>query len=319
MESIYLAIASYRDPLLQSTIDDAFSKAARPEVLSVGCFIQVLDTDPALHKHLITNDYGGRVKYKVAPAGKIFSVTKCRNVSMKWLAPEHNYVLQIDAHTRFEKDWDVTLLKQFSELSDNKAILSCYPHEWIRENGWDVYLNWSYTHIALCSYNTKEAKQSFMDTYDLVPTLLDMPRENPLPAKNWYISGAFIFAPADFFRAVRQPDWIAFWGEELFYSLLAFTNGWTVYAPCNRPIYSLYAKPAAKETHSAHKIWEDFPLEWHAAHKAGAKKLVASIINKTTGEGYLGTERPIEELYEFLGYNLSELLQEWSDEYETLH
>lgn len=319
MVKIYIAIASYRDQFLQSTIDDAFAKAAYSDSLSVGCFIQVLDNDPNFYEHLITNDYGGRVRYKVAPAGNIFSVSKCRNLALKWLTSEHDYVLQIDSHTRFEKDWDKTLLTELSKTANDKAILSCYPPQWFPKRGWDIYVNWSFTHWPMCSYNTEEAKKAFMATYDLVPTLLDIPRSDTLPAKSWYMSGAFIFAPAEYYLTVKQPDWIAFWGEELFQSLVTFTNGWDVYAPYNRPIYSVYPQDINKDEIKLNKIWEDFPENWGASHRKGAKHLVKSIIDKTTGVGYFGTARPVEELYEFLGYNLGEILQKWSDEYEALH
>lgn len=45
MNKIYVSIASYRDPYLQSTIDSLFLEADNPENITVGCFIHALENE----------------------------------------------------------------------------------------------------------------------------------------------------------------------------------------------------------------------------------------------------------------------------------
>lgn len=267
---------------------------------------------------LVVNDYGGKVRYKAVPAGKIFSVTKCRNLALKWLTNEHDYVLQIDSHSRFEKNWDELLVKEAQSLVDSTAILSCYPPAWYPQNNMDVYINHSFTHWARPTYNTESSKKSFLGTYDLCPSLEDVMRENFMPVKSWHVSAAFIFAPANYFLTVKHPDWISFWGEELFHSLMAYTHGWDIYVPYIRPVYSLYPQDIS-DTHVLHKVWKDFSEEWHSRHYYTTNHLIDSILRKTTGPGYLGTVRELDGLYEYLGYDLGNLFETWRNERKTVH
>ena len=315
---LYVAIASYRDYFLQSTIDSLFTNAQFPELITVGCFIQVMDNDPLISTQIVTNTHNGKVKYKVVNAGKIFSITRCRNNALKWLTNEHDYVLQIDSHSRFEKNWDVSLIKEIQSLTDPMPILSCYPPAWYPQNGLDVYVNHSFTHWAKPTYNSEPSKSSFMGTYDLCPSLEDLPREGTMPAQSWHVSAAFLFAPAVYFLTIKHPNWISFWGEELFHSLVAYTHGWNVYAPYTRPVYILYPQDVS-DTHVLNKVWKDFFQEWHSRHYTSTDHLIDSIIDRTTGPGYLGTSRDLDELYKYLGYDLGNLFEDWRRERKALH
>jgi hypothetical protein len=315
---VYLSIASYRDPLLQSTIDSAFSNARFPEDLEVGCFIQIKEDDPDSVQHQITDTHQNRVHYEVAAAGKIFSVTYCRNRANTWLKPSHKYVLQVDSHTRFEKDWDQKLIEEQKNLSSKKVLLSSYLLGWVPlEGGIEFSQPHTPEHYSIATYNNKDAKNFFFDSYELVPNLKGGSRSSRSAVKSWYTCGHFLFGPADYFLQVQQPDWILFWGEELYHSLVAFTHGWDVYAPYSMPLRHMF--PQDVPHLELNKIWKDFPDEWHGRRIDSTDKVIDAIIDKITGPDYLGTDRSLDELYGYLGYDLGELFESWRNEYRALH
>lgn len=315
---VYLSIASYRDPLLQSTIDSAFLNARFPEALEAGCFIQIKQDEQASVKYQVTNNYSGRVHYKVATAGEIFSVTYCRNKANSWLKPQHSYVLQIDSHTRFEKDWDQKLIEEQQNLFSKKTLLSSYLPGWTPSvGGVDFLQDHNPSYYSTAHYSNEVAKRSFFNTYELVPKLEGSPRPTKTAIKSWYTCGHFLFGPASYFLEVSQPDWILFWGEELYHSLMAFTHGWDVYSPYNMPLRHMF--PQDVPHLELNKIWKDFPVEWHSRKADSTDKVIDAIINRTIGPNYLGASRPLDCLYDYLGYDLGKLLESWRDEYRSLH
>lgn len=322
---MYLSIASYRDPMLQSTIDSAFKNADNPEKLKVGCFISAYLKD---EKHLILNDYDKKVSFEVEEPGKIFSITRARNKSIQWLKEQYEYVIQVDSHTRFLKSWDTQLINCYEDLESDKAILSGYIPGWIpKENGNEFYhkfngIEW----FPFLTYNIGKSKNCFFDTYEIVPD--QFLRHNPgkKTIMNWHMAGMFIFSTYEYFSTILQPEWICFWGEELYNSLVAFTNGWDVYYPEIMPLRQMYPQDLSKEENikyfdnpiGPNKNWRDFP-SWTIEEKASTDRIIDAILQRKTGLGYLGTSRDLDKLYELLGYDIGKLLESWRNEYKQIH
>ncbi len=309
---IYVSIASYRDPLVQSTIDNLFITSSGSHVINVGVFVQEFSTDPIS----ITNTYGGKVNYESKLPGCVFSVSKCRSLANKWLDESYDYVLQIDAHSRFENNWDDILVKEHKKTeqrTDSNVLFSTYLPGWtpfLKE----LLFSYDASVISNVNYNNKVAKKSLFDTYELVPYLEVQMRDNYLSTKNWYTCGHFIFGPAKYFLDVVQPSWILFWGEELYHSLMAFTNGWDVYVPYNLPVRHMYPQDV-KNDMVLNKLWDDFQLEWELNKMPSTDLVIDNILNKLTGKEHFGTTRSVDELYSYLGYDIGKLLDSWREEY----
>jgi hypothetical protein len=77
MEKIYIAVPSFKDKFLQSTIDDLFDKAAHPSRVYVGAFIQI-DPNDKNHEALITDDHEGQVFYEYANVGTVLTIAGAR-------------------------------------------------------------------------------------------------------------------------------------------------------------------------------------------------------------------------------------------------
>ena len=318
---IYVAIASYRDPLLQSTIDSAFASADFPENLVVGCFVQVISSDPNAKAHEVLDDFDGAVHSEVVEAGELFSVAECRNRALQWLTDDIDFVLQIDSHMRFEYGWDTELISALASTADPKGVLSAYLCGWYPiDASTDAYRK-NVRGFTSSSFNDGGSRKSFFNSYELVPNPIGVPYpERGLPPKalrGWYLAGHFTFGPREFFEECKQATWILFWGEELFHSLRAFTLGWNVYTPWYRPLFHMFPQDVPQV--DLNKIWKDFPDRWWTTLAGTTDRIMMAVINNVVDDNHLFSKRPLEELYDLLGYRLDTLFKEWQDEYRSSH
>ena len=60
---------------------------------------------------------------------------------------------------------------------------------------------------------------------------------------------------------------------------------------------------------------QDFPDIWEKEKLKSTDRVIDAISSGRIGDEYFGTERPIEELYDFLGYNMAQMFPEWRDKY----
>lgn len=303
-KKIYVSLASYRDPYLQSTIDSLFCEADRPENIRVGCFIHHLpDEVDAL---TLQRTYDDKVKYAMEPAGTLFSVTECRNRSLAWLDDSYDYVLQIDAHTRFDAGWDTQLIDLIESIEDKKPILSAALSIFdILPDGTEVK---TYLKSAKSFYlNNDDARRAFLRAYDLAPNGIILPLIEGKPyALGWYMTGHFMFAPAEYFKTIKQPDWVVFWGEEIINGVRAFTAGWNVYVPEDIPLYHLYSQVIKRP-----RLWEDFPDGFYSRREKTTDKIIDILTGKDIQPEDLFYERSLDELWERVGHNLGTLFEGW--------
>lgn len=308
-KKIYVSIASYRDPFLQRTIDSLYCTAKYPENITVGCFINAFPEE--LPERVPLNRYGYKVHYETEAPGSVFSVTECRNRCLKWLDDSYEYVLQVDAHTVFDNHWDEYLINLISSIDYEKPILSGALSSYgVYPDGTEIR---EYVSLARSFFLTNpDTKRAYLNAADLAPngTALE-----PLPGKTyahgWYIAGHFIFAPAQYFREIPQPEWVLFWGEEVINSVRAFTAGWNVYIPVDIPLYHLDENLTFT---GRPRLWQDFPDGWFPRREPTADKIIDIMNSKNIGEGDLFYERTLEQLYDHIGTDLGKLFDEWRTE-----
>lgn len=311
--SIYVSIASYRDPLLQSTIDSLFENAVHPDLISVGCFIQAFPADTNCG---ITNTYGDKVKFAIAIPGNVFSVTSCRVSANQWLNDEA-YVLQVDSHSRFDYGWDKTLIEALEGLAET-AVLSSYLPGWYPDTSGEEQRHPVHSNTYLLpTFLGEYPRSAFFNSYELVPALEAHEKSPDLAQRSWYICGHFVFSHAKFFKDVLQPSWILFWGEELYYSLLAASYGWEIWTPPKLPIYHLY--PQDVPHLSLNKLWKDFPDRWDALRYRSTDLVIDAITARRSGVGYFKEVELLNNVYDFIGYDLGELLDGWRTDYKAIH
>jgi hypothetical protein len=301
---IYVSIASYRDPYLQSTIDSLFCEADNPDNITVGCFIHALEKEFETLK--LERVYDEKVKYEIEIPGQIFSVTECRNRCLKWLDDSYDYVLQIDSHSRFDQGWDTKLIKMLKSTNDNKAILSgALPVFDILEDGTEIKKQQNYPVSFIMHSDT--TKENLLHSYDLSPRgqiLTTLP--NKEYAIDWYLAGHFMFSLSEYFKKIPQPDWVLFWGEEVLNGVRAFTAGYNVYIPKNVPIYHLYSDRIKRP-----RLSQDFPKEYFPKRDYTTNRIIDILIGKDIKKDDIFYERSMSDFYIHVGYNLGEFFDFW--------
>ena len=101
---IFISIASYQDPLLETTIRSAYENSANPELLRFGVCDQ---SSHPLDLDLIT--FSNQISYEHIDPQLSQGPCWARARVQKFYNNE-TYYLQIDSHMQFEQDWDSYML-----------------------------------------------------------------------------------------------------------------------------------------------------------------------------------------------------------------
>jgi len=296
---IYVAIASYRDSLLVSTIESLYKNASSPENITVGCFIQSYEVDRAVETP-IKHHLGDNVYYQVVNPGEIFSITQCRNNALQFLSEEHTYVLQVDSHTRFHKDWDSVLLNYIKDLPLKSAI-STYLPSWVPMPGGEEVVN---VNNGFFEPNfTEMSRDALINNKSIVPENITVKSDSNFLYKSWYLAAHCIFAKKELFKYINQQDWVMFWGEEFINSLTAASEGWDVYLPYNPPLSHMY--PQHVESYmTLNKVFKDFPDEWFKKSATTTQTILYMLNNVVERKGF--DQTGIDKISAHLGYDLTD-------------
>ena len=113
MNTIFIQIASYRDPQLLPTIKSILENAKYPKNLRFGICRQYHPED----------GFDSLDEYKDDNRFRVIDVLYSESKGVCWarnqvqqLYKNEKYTLQIDSHMRFEKNWDDVLIKMLKEL-----------------------------------------------------------------------------------------------------------------------------------------------------------------------------------------------------------
>lgn len=131
MYKIFINIASYRDPDLVNTIEDAYDKAQNPDNI----FIGVSEQDDSHNNKL---DSYKNIKYTFRHFSKSKGTGWHRNEINKNLYEGEDFSLTIDSHSRFKKNWDTTYIEKYLSFEEN-IILTGFPPHFDFEENYDTY------------------------------------------------------------------------------------------------------------------------------------------------------------------------------------
>ncbi|MBM3590746.1 MAG: hypothetical protein FJX30_05195 [Alphaproteobacteria bacterium] len=134
-DTIFVQIASYRDPELQHTLQDLFKKAKRPENIFVGICHQY-DMKGDEDNHLFTVPFPRKNQIRIDAIDYRQSNGCCfaRNRSQK-LWKNEKWTLMIDSHSRFKENWDEILVCDIKKINKgSKVLFTGYPHHYNPED-----------------------------------------------------------------------------------------------------------------------------------------------------------------------------------------
>lgn len=241
-ERIFVQIASYRDPDCQTTINDLFAMARRPERIFVGVCLQVVpDTDRECL--LETSSRPDQVRIKEYHVRDARGVCWARHQTQKLWAGEE-YTLQIDSHMRFEEGWDEALLQMLRDCP-GRSVLTTYPP------------GFTPPRTLVRNHFPKPTANKFDDNRILIfgsfaYTDVDLPAK---PMQHAFLAAGFVFAPSSIISEVPYDPLLYFNGEEASMAARLWTHGYDLYAPNRAVIYHNYERQSAPRHWSDDKDW----------------------------------------------------------------
>jgi glycosyltransferase involved in cell wall biosynthesis len=245
--TIFIQIASYRDPQLLPTIKDCIEKAKYPENLRFGIAWQHSEED----EWDTLDEYKDDSRFKIVDINYKDSQGACwaRNQLQQRYEGE-KYTLQLDSHHRFIQNWDnelIGMVKQLQKKGHKKPLLTSYISSFDPDNDPEgrVMEPWWMTFDRFIP----EGAIFFLPA--TIPGWRDM--TEPLPAR--FYSAHFCFTLGQFCTEVPHDPLYYFHGEEISIAVRAFTHGYDLFHPHKVVCWHEYTRKGRT------KQWDDDP-EW---------------------------------------------------------
>lgn len=301
--TIFISIASYRDPELERTIRSALENAANPQDLHFGVMLQEFEKyEPDLS--WVPNLTLKKVHPKMARGA---GYARAQIVPMY---SGQDYFLQIDSHTIFEKNWDELCIDQYKKAQEisknNKIILSYFPPPFYVESNKQIsIIKNSKTQLP---YATKQ-KPMLTKRGEWTAERVKLSNKN-LPEESTTILAGFVFASGALIEEVPYDPEISFFGEELCFAIRAWTRGWDIYSPCVTIVYHFYTR----EGYS--KVWKDKNLReisWKELELISKDKQKRVLCGLESGIYGPGSVRTIQEYEKITGLNFKQMYLHSSD------
>ena len=291
--SIFISIASYRDPELQWTIKSAIDNADNPSELYFGVIYQGLPSEmPDIEN--IPNMSLLKIHLKSAK-GAGYARAKAME-----LYSDQTYFLQIDSHTRFEKGWDTISIDQLNRAKSisghNKVILSYFPAPFEPERNGGMLLIKNNPKIKPYPTRQKPILNKREQWTAERMEFENKAKEDPEISKT--VLGGFIFSDGLIVKQVPYDEEISFFGEELCFAVRAWTRRWDIYSPAKNIVYHFYSRGGYN------KIWKDRNLRgisWTELEHISYKKQKLVLCGEQEGFFGVGNVRTLEEYEQFTG------------------
>jgi glycosyltransferase involved in cell wall biosynthesis len=240
--TIFIQIASYRDPQLLPTLRDCVKNADNPENLVFGLCWQ-RDSNESLEE--FTNQ--PNVKVIDVPYKESKGACWARN-KIQQLYNGEKYTLQLDSHHRFAKGWDTLCINMIKELQADgfkKPLLTGYIPSFDPDDdpGARVQEPWKMDFDRFIP----EGAVFFL------PATIDdwRTRTKPMPAR--FYSAHFCFTLGEFSVEVQHDPEYYFHGEEISIAVRAYTHGYDLFHPHKIVAWHEYTRKGRS------KHWDDVP------------------------------------------------------------
>lgn len=236
--SIYIQIATIEDYSVSDTVMSAITNAKNPDDVYIGIAATV------------SQDFYDKV---VEPLSKISNVSVKKfnpktdrglgkgRINSRFAYNDQDYVLQIDAHTLFQKDWDDTLINIFSnalkETNNSKTLVTGYLGRYAVSNGSPYVIS------DMPGYSVWPEKNVY-DGVNLrsvaLTCIADFPdwvlddKTKPFYPSN-RVAGNFIFGNKEWAKFQGWSGDEVFWEEEILPAITLLYNGFSLVFP-NMPL-----------------------------------------------------------------------------------
>ena len=228
---------------MPKTIESAFKNADNPKNLHIGVVQQSTKSDR------VDFSQNPHVSEVWLPPQKAKGAGYARHLAQTMYNGE-DFFLQVDSHTRFEPHWDTIALSMYHEMSsatnNSRIILSHFPRAYVAEGGKDTFIDTE-------KYPATPHRQVVYWFNKAMFSGKRVPFNDPslsMPEESETILAGFVFAPGGIVAEVPYDPNICFWGEELAFSVRAWTRGWRIYSPNKMIVSHFYQR------RGHHKVWD---------------------------------------------------------------
>jgi len=260
-DSIFLSIASYRDPQCRDTVRHAFERAERPEKIAVGIVQQncvkncttgtgwgktrrIFPTIPDVDciQEFCASDLGrphcaaGRVRILRVTELEALGPFFARFLNSKLWRGE-TYYMQIDSHIGFRSGWDNTLVEMIKKTpSYPHSVISNYPQigNASSNESWPKFKGGEITPNGLCDVTFFKEGQA--QTLRLEHTFRQFKQDQhgiATPRHTCFVAAGFYFTHGSIVDKVPFDPLLPFifMGEEIALSHRFWTSGYDIYGP----------------------------------------------------------------------------------------
>ena len=301
LPTIFVSIASYRDPECQFTVRDLFAKATHPERIFVGICWQ-FDPEKDRDCFVIDSPYPSQTReLRYLPwesKGGCWARAQAHS-----LVQNEDYVLQIDAHMRFAPGWDEIMIETLSRCPSPKAALTTCPPPYTPPDNIEDMTGCLSVTITLCVNNTDHLQPIGIGGNKRPLSYIQTSGPIPTP----FITANFLFGRRKMFEEVPYDPYIYFRGQETTYALRLWTHGYNCYHPDKTAIYHYWDAITRRDPKDA-----DYKGDNPAAQLARQRvwhllgiKLAENVDALTHLERYgLGNTRSPASFWAYAGVNL---------------
>lgn len=253
--TIYIQIAAYRDPELVNTLNDLLRNAKYPNNLKISIAWQHSPYESWDTLDIFKNDKRFNIidiDYRDAK-GPCWARAKLNEAYSG-----EKYVLQLDSHHRFEKNWDETVINMLESLRSKtcpKPLLSSYLPSF--EPASDPEARIRSPWIMEFDRFAPEGPVHFL------PHTIDDFKERNTPVPSRFISAHFIFADGSFVKDVPYDPTYYFHGEEINLSVRAYMAGYDLFAPHRVFMWHEYTRNNKKKHWDDHSNWAELDKQSH--------------------------------------------------------
>jgi hypothetical protein len=246
--TIFIQIASYRDPQLLPTLKDCLEKAKYPENLRFGIAWQHKEEDTWDNLDEYKNDH--RFKTLNIDYRDSEGVCWARNL-VQSLYTNETYTLQLDSHHRFAQDWDETLTDMLVSLQKDgypKPLITAYIPSFDPDNDPKARVKepWKMTFDR---YIPEGAVFFLPAAFDSEIDCIDK------PLMGRFYSAHFAFTLGSFCKEVAHDPNYYFHGEEINIAVRAFTHGYDIFYPHKVICWHEYTRKGRSKQWDDIKTW----------------------------------------------------------------
>lgn len=297
MEDIFISIAAYRDPELLPTIQDCIEKAKDASRLKICICWQYDEND-------YSNEFLEALQTKKYKNITVLKIQHDKSKGVCWARSliqekydNEKYILQLDSHHRFVKNWDqicINEIKKLQKKGHKKPVLTAYLPSYEPDNDPNgrLHIPWELKFDRFLPQGPAMPQPEAIDDYNKL--------SGPIGARLY--SAHFIFSVGDYYKEVFYDPDLYFHGEEISLAIRAYTHGYDIFHPHKLIAWHHYTRVGEK------RHWDDV-TEWESRNDksfARYRKMVGLESNdEDLGIYGLGTERTLEEYIKYSGIDVT--------------